>query len=57
MTCVPGSLNRAVLSSRVAFSGLLLAFSIALLPCALTAQDAGPRPSTVLAAADHDSAT
>ena len=58
MTCVPSSLNRVILSSRVTFSGMLLAFSIALLPCSLTGAGCGAaKPSTVLAAADHRTST
>ena len=51
MTRVPGS------SNRVAFSILFVSISTALLPFPLAAQDAGPRPSTVLAAADHRTST
>jgi beta-glucuronidase len=58
MTCVPSRSNRRVLSIQITFIAILLAvFSYMLLPCQLSAQDTGPKPSTVLAAADHRTST
>ena len=58
MTCVPGNSNRGVLSSRISLLQFCLqSFPTRFFPVMESAQDAGPKPSTVLAAADHRTST